>query len=179
MLSGQSVSTYSSNKFPEISLKAECELRCLLSLGPYFLRPKYVQIFFFCLSPHLLSLSSVLYLNNTLFKANWRPRENDSPLSPENCASSEGCSFSWRTGSPSLTWERKDHSEKRAPSYLCCSHAQTHTGMCSDAHRDGETDSHSHTYAHGHTAEDVCLFSGLKKYLRAIRWRTCEEDPKG
>ena len=105
----------------------------------------YRSLFSDSLLTSSLPLSSILYLNNTLFKANWRPRENDSPLLPENCASSEGCSFSWRTGSPSLPWERKDHSEKRAPSYLCCSHAQTHTGMCSDARRDAETHTHTHT----------------------------------
>lgn len=72
----------------------------------------------------------------------------------ENCASSEGCSFSWRRGSSSLPWECQDHSEKRALSYLFGSHAQTHTSMCAD--RQGCKNIHH---------REIQSFSGLKNIL--------------
>lgn len=99
-----------------------------VSLSGLQQRPFYWSLHYFL---HLLS-SLVLFRllsQQQAFQTKLKSWGNYSPLSSENCASPEGCSLCWRTASPSLPWERrqkKNHSDKKALSYLFVSHAPTH-----------------------------------------------------
>lgn len=62
-------------------------------------------------------------------------------------------------------------------------HMPKRTRACARIHKDTHThiNERTHTRAHGHTEGNVCLFFSvwLEKYLRAMKWGTCEEDPRG
>lgn len=120
----------------------------MLGLVPYVERP-FVCCF-------LNSVFCVFFIYLFLPPLSKLTEEQGKLFSPllENCASSEGCSFSWRRGSSSLPWECQDHSEKRALSYLFGSHAQTHTSTCAD--RQGCKNIHH---------REIQSFSGLKNIL--------------
>lgn len=111
------------------------------------------------------SPGSVLRLCCNLFKANWRAKQIILPLARKLCVSWRMLSLLER-GSPSLPWERRDHSEKKPPVIYSAS-------MLKQAH----THTHWWKMVRDNTTEKGCPFLGLKKYPGAKWWGTCKEDP--
>lgn len=95
--------------------------------------------------------------------------------------SSKGCALSWRTGSLPLPWERKDHSEKRALSYLFASRAPNTRGHVLEY-----TERHRNTHISGKTRQCSWIHHGerlpfsvfFETYLGAMWWRAYEEDSR-
>lgn len=112
-----------------------------------------------------LSFSPILYLNNTLFKDNWRPRENYSPLC-EKIVSLRKDALSPGGEVPRHYLESAKITERRGRPviYSTCPNTHEHVLTYTQWHENARTN-----------AKISMLFYSLGKNLGAMWWRTFEE----